>query len=75
MDSELPADFPERLQPMLRLIRLVDGLSAALTRKNAELSLMVEDSKIVVMEKNSHPRYNGIQEVDLLSGETAFHRF
>lgn len=73
-EDELPEDFPAQLLPMLRLVKLIDGLSAGLTRKNTELGSMVEGSKIIVFEKNSHPRYNGIQEVDILSGKSVFHR-
>ncbi|TLM80522.1 MAG: HD domain-containing protein, partial [Actinobacteria bacterium] len=60
-ENELPDDFPARLLPMLRLLKLIDGLSAGLTRKNSKLSSVVEGSKIIVLEKNSHPHYNGIK--------------
>lgn len=73
-EEELPDEFPDRLLPMWRLVRLVDGLSAALTRRHAQLDMLVEDSRIVVLEKNPHPYYNGVREMDILSGKSYFHR-
>lgn len=73
-ENELTADFEDRLLPMWRLIRLVDGLSAAITRRHAQLDIMVEGSRIVVLEKNPHPYYNGVRETDVLSGKSYFNR-
>lgn len=74
-EVELPGSFPARLLPMLRLIKLIDGLSAGITRKNAQLIVTAEGSKITVYEKNPDPVYRGVQELDLISGEVMFERF
>jgi hypothetical protein len=74
-ESDLPADFPDILLPMLRLVRLVDGLSAGITRRDAEINLTIEENSIVVYEKNANITYNGIRELDLITGEARFHRF
>jgi hypothetical protein len=71
-EEELPADFPESLKPMWRLVRLIDGLSAALTRRHAQLDILVQGSRVVVFENNIHPYYNGVREIDLLSGKSCF---
>lgn len=73
-EDELTADFPGCLLPMWRLVCLVDGLSAAITRRHAKLDILVEGSRIIVLEKNPHPYYNGVREIDLLSGKSYFHR-
>jgi hypothetical protein len=73
-ENELTADFEDRLLPMWRLVKLVDGLSAAVTRRHARLDMMVEGSRVVVLEKNPHPYYNGVREMDLVSGKNYFHR-
>lgn len=74
-EDELPDDYPARLLPMLRLIKLVDGLSAGVTRKNAKLNFVLDGSRIIVFEKNSNAGYNGVREVDLITGETGFYNF
>lgn len=73
-EDELPAEFPERLLPMWRLLRMVDGLSAAITRRHAQLDIWVEESRVVVLEKNPHPYYNGVRHLDVLSGKGFFQR-
>lgn len=67
-EQELPEDFPKGLLPMYRLLRLIDGLSAAITRRKAQISLEVSGDNIIVEENNPHPRYNGRRIVSLLSG-------
>lgn len=71
-EEELPGEFPDRLLPMWRLVRLVDGLSAALTRRHAQLDIWVDGSRIAVMEQNPHPYYNGVRQMDVLSGKGYF---
>lgn len=73
-EEELPDDFPDLLLPMWRLVKVVDGLSAALTRRHARLDMLVEGSRIIVLEKNPHPYYNGVREMDILTGKSYFHR-
>jgi hypothetical protein len=74
-ESELPADFPVSLLPMLRIVRLVDGLSAGITRRGAEINLTIEETSIIVYEKSSNLIRNGIRELNLVTGEAKFHRF
>lgn len=74
-EDELPKNFPARLLPMLRLVKLIDGLSAGVTRKNALLCFVATGSKITIYEKNRDPVYCGIQEVDLMSGKMMFEHF
>ena len=69
-EDELPLDFPRHLMPMLRLFQLVDGLSAALTRRNASIKLDVEGTRVTVRERNGHPDFNRSRVVDLFTGET-----
>ncbi|MGE5593004.1 MAG: PAS domain-containing protein [Betaproteobacteria bacterium] len=69
-EEELPLDFPRHLMPMLRLLQLVDGLSAALTRRNATIKLDVEGTRVTVHERNGHPDFNRSRVVDLFTGET-----
>ncbi len=68
-EDELPLDFPRHLMPMLRLLQLVDGLSAALTRRSAQIKLDVEDTRVTVYERNRHPDFNKSRSVDLFTGE------
>lgn len=70
-EDELPLDFPRHLMPMLRLLQLVDGLSAALTRRNATIKLDVEGTRVTVHERNGHPDFNRSRVVDLFTGESA----
>ncbi|MDI6710721.1 MAG: metal-dependent phosphohydrolase [Thermoanaerobacterales bacterium] len=67
-EEELPRTFPAELKPAYRLVRLVDGLSAAITRRGARVHLEVWGHKIIVCEENGHPGYDGCRMVDLLSG-------
>ena len=69
-ESQLPADFPNHLRPMLRLLKLVDGLSAALTRRNGKITLDVDGTKVYVYERNPHPDFDKSRVVDLFTGET-----
>ncbi|NLS45345.1 MAG: PAS domain-containing protein [Firmicutes bacterium] len=68
-EAELSDDFPDYLMPMFRLLKLVDGLSAALTRRDATIKLDVEGTRIYVYERNTHPCYNKSRVVNLFTGE------
>lgn len=72
-EEELPESFPYRLLPMLRLLKLVDGLSAGVTRRANQVAFTVEGSVIVVREASTHPDYNSIRSLDLLSGANQAH--
>jgi PAS domain S-box-containing protein len=66
--TESADDFPYRLLPMLRLMQLVDGLSAAMTRRVANIKLGVSGRDILILEHNSNQRYNGARRVNLFTG-------
>lgn len=67
--EQLPADFPSHLLPMLRLLQVIDGLSAGLTRRNGRIGFRVNGSRVTIVENNAHPAYNRTIEVDLYTGE------
>lgn len=67
-DEDLPEDFPPHLLPMLRLIRIIDGLSAGLTRRNARIGFRANGSRLTILENNGHPDFNRTVEVDLYTG-------
>ncbi|MEW5761686.1 MAG: PAS domain-containing protein [Bacillota bacterium] len=68
-EDELPPAFPPALRPAYRLVRLVDGLSAAITRRGARVHLEAQGSAVAVREENPHPGYNGYRVIDILAGE------
>jgi CBS domain-containing protein len=68
-EDELPADFPRSLLPMHRLFRLLDGLSAGITRRGSRVDLMVSATVVQVREESIHPAYNRCLELDLYSGK------
>lgn len=68
-EDELPSSFPAHLKPMWRLFRLVDGLSAGLTRRGARLSkLTMKDSWLSITESNPDVRYNRSYRISLYTG-------
>jgi hypothetical protein len=67
-EEELPDTFPARLLPMLRIVRLIDGLSAAVTRNRARLTVGMEGNEIVVHEDNPRPQYCGTHRLEPFSG-------
>ncbi|MBX6351361.1 MAG: PAS domain-containing protein [Clostridia bacterium] len=71
-DSELPPDFPISHMPMLRLLKLVDGLSAALTRRGSTVSIATEGVNVIWHETSPHPRYHGAWSLNLFTGERVF---
>ncbi|MDI3548778.1 MAG: hypothetical protein PWR10_2430 [Halanaerobiales bacterium] len=68
-EKELPNDFPDFLLPMFRFFRLIDGLSAGITRRGSNVKMKVNDTRICVAEKSNFPLYNRRVEIDLYSGE------
>jgi PAS domain S-box-containing protein len=67
-EEELPEGFPRHLLPMLRLLKIIDGLSAGLTRRNARIGFRVSGSRLTVLEQNGHPSFNRTTEIDLFTG-------
>lgn len=67
-EGELPSEFPEYLLPMYRLFRLLDGLSAGITRRGARVRISVQGTKIFVEENNPVPKYDGAYAFDLYMG-------
>ncbi len=68
-EDQLPAEFPSNLLPMLRLLKVIDGLSAGLTRRNCRIGFRVNGSRVTIVENNGHPIYNRTVEVDLYTGQ------
>lgn len=64
-ENELPRDFPGRLITAWKIFRLVDGLSAAATRRNATFSFELVRAGIKVYENNERLEYNGTRVVEL----------
>ncbi|WP_422443655.1 HD domain-containing protein [Thermoanaerobacterium sp. DL9XJH110] len=67
-ENELPADFPDYLLPMHRFFRLIDGLSAGITRRGSKVSMKVKGTRIYVKEESSFPSYNQEIEMDIYMG-------
>ena len=67
-EDMLPKDFSTHLLPLLRLFKIIDGLSAALTRRSAKVTYKSEGSRLIVFEENKHPKYNRVMEIDLYTG-------
>lgn len=70
-EEQLPPEFPEHLLPMLRVARLIDGLSAALTRRQATYDLRIDLDVVTVNEHNAHPLYDKEWSLNLLTGQNA----
>ncbi|MBX5467265.1 MAG: PAS domain-containing protein [Firmicutes bacterium] len=69
-EAELPATFPSALRPMWRLFQVVDGLSAAVTRRDAVIrELRLEGTRLWVWEDNPDPRYRQRYALALYSGQ------
>ncbi|SHM56906.1 CBS domain-containing protein [Caldanaerovirga acetigignens] len=67
-ENELPSDFPKYLLPMYRFFRLIDGLSAGITRRGSRVTMKVRGTKIHVREESSFPAYNQEIEMDIYTG-------
>lgn len=70
-EEKLPSDFPQHLLPMYRFFRLIDGLSAGITRRNAAVKVTVKGSQISVVETNTVPRYNRAFSLELYTGKVS----
>lgn len=69
-ENELPADFPDYLLVMHRFFRLIDGLSAGITRRGSMVKMRIKGTKIHVREESSFPAYNQEFEMDIYTGRT-----
>lgn len=68
-EANLPPDFPDPLRPMFRIFKLVDGLSAGLTRRAARHDPFVLDgSRLEVREHNTDARYDRAYRLWLYNG-------
>jgi HD-GYP domain-containing protein (c-di-GMP phosphodiesterase class II) len=67
-ENELPPDFPDHLLPMHRFFRLIDGLSAGITRRGSKVVMKVKGTRIYVKEESSFPSYNQEIEMDIYTG-------
>ncbi|TZE81139.1 HD domain-containing protein [Calorimonas adulescens] len=68
LENELPSDFPEVLLPMYRFFRLIDGLSAGITRRGSKVLMEINGTRIYVKEESSFPSYNQEIEMDIYTG-------
>ncbi len=68
-EKQLPKDFPDYLLPMYRFFRLIDGLSAGITRRGSNVKMRINGTRIYVEEKSDFPLYNQRIEMDLYSGD------
>jgi len=68
IENELPSDFPKFLLPMYRFFRLIDGLSAGITRRGSNISMRIRDTRIFVKEESNFPLYNQKLEMDVYTG-------
>jgi len=68
LENELPSDFPEVLLPMYRFFRLIDGLSAGITRRGSKVLMKINGTRIYVKEESSFPSYNQEIEMDIYTG-------
>lgn len=67
--ADLPAEFPTALIPMLRIMQLVDGLSAGLTRRLSAVGpFQLEGTSLTVREYNRDSRYHRSYRLAVLSG-------
>lgn len=72
-ESELPEEFPEYLLPMFRFFRLIDGLSAGITRRGSRVAMRIEGTRIRLREESSFPAYNRQAEMDVYTGVFVSH--
>lgn len=68
-ENELPADFPTHLLPSYRLLRLVDGLSAGITRRESQMTCDVSGTKVMVHEHSKDSRFNRSFSLDIYTGD------
>ncbi|MGB9793158.1 MAG: HD domain-containing protein [Thermacetogeniaceae bacterium] len=68
-ESELPPSFPSHLLPMYRLFRMLDSLSAGMTRRQVQVRLEVSGTRLAVDEYSTVPKYNCRTVIDLYTGD------
>lgn len=73
-ESDLPDEFPEYLLPMYRFFRLIDGLSAGITRRGSRVTMRISNTRIHVREESSFPDYNRELETDVYKGTFISHQ-
>ncbi len=68
-EAKLPDTFPTALKPMWRLFKLIDGLSAGITRREAEIAPMTLDGTVLTIREHSRDaRYNRAYRVSIYTG-------
>lgn len=68
-EEELPDNFPMHLLPMYRLFRIIDGISAGLTRRNSIVTFDLIGSTLYIKENSQHPKYRRFYSIDLYKPE------
>lgn len=67
--DQLPEQFPADLVPMLRIMKLVDGLSAGLTRRLATVGpFQLTGTVLTIHEHNRDARYRRCYQLAIFSG-------
>ena len=68
-EADLPAEFPAPLKPMWRLFKLVDGLSAGITRRQATVApITLDGTTLTIRETNRDRRYDRAYTLSVYSG-------
>lgn len=58
-ERELPKNWPQRLVQSFRMFKIIDGLSAAVTRRNATISVKLSGDYLLINESNKErPEYS-----------------
>ena len=68
-EKELPQDFPSHLLPMYRLFRVIDGISAGLTRRGNAITFDLIGSVLYIKEHSQNPNYRRYYSIDLYKPE------
>ena len=68
-EKELPQDFPPHLLPMYRLFRVIDGISAGLTRRGNTITFDLIGSVLYIKEHSQNPNYRRYYSIDLYKPE------
>ena len=68
-EKELPPEFPSYLLPMYRLFRIIDGISAGLTRRGNKITFDLIGSVLYIKEHSQNPNYCKYYSIDLYKPE------
>lgn len=68
-EKELPLDFPSHLLPMYRLFRVIDGISAGLTRRGNTITFDLIGSVLYIKEYSQNPNFRKYYSIDLYKPE------